>query len=300
MHPAPCDTPIDALLRRLNPQIEISFRGQLCNRWNIDTSGSGRVTFHMVGGGTTWLHLADRAPQHLRAGSVVILPWDSAHALTSSASDTPHFGTTQVAETTPLDAPGGGAALICGYLDIDPASCRLLRGTLPDALVVSGDATPLAGLVALLFSEAARDIPAANPLLERLAQTVLMYVLREGLSRHATPASGLSAALRHPRLHPALSAMLSEPERPWTVAELARKAHLSRSGFAQRFREAVGRGPIDLLTEWRMHHAQHLLNHEGACVPDVAERCGYRSEAAFARAFKRVMGYGPGEARRRD
>ena len=300
LQPERPDTPIDALLRRLAPRVEVSFRGQVCNQWHIDTSGQGRMSFHIVGHGSTWLHLPEAAPRALGQGDILVLPWDSPHVLAQRADITPRFGHTEVSGTAPLAAPADGTALICGYLDVDRATCRLLRGALPNALVIRADDEPLASLTQLLFQEAARDTPNTDPLLIRLAATLLLYVLREGMTRHPTPATGLSAALTHPRLHPALDAMLAEPEYPWTVAELAEKAHLSRSGFAQRFREALGRGPIDLLTEWRMLHARHLLNEERICVPEVAERCGYRSEAAFARAFKRIMGYGPGEARRRD
>ncbi|MCZ4303892.1 cupin domain-containing protein [Zoogloeaceae bacterium G21618-S1] len=300
LQPERPDTPIDALLRRLAPRVEVSFRGQVCNQWHIDTSGQGRMTFHIVGHGCTWLHLPDAAPRALGAGDILILPWDSVHVLAQRADITPRFGHSEASDLAALTERPTGTALICGYLDVDPATCRLLRGTLPNALIVQTDEEPLASLTQLLFQEAARDTPNADPLLIRLAETLLLFVLREGMTRHPTPATGLSAALTHPRLHPALDAMLAEPEHPWTVAELAEKAHLSRSGFAQRFRETLGRGPIDLLTEWRMLHARHLLNEERICVPEVAERCGYRSEAAFARAFKRIMGYGPGEARRRD
>jgi len=47
-----------------------------------------------------------------------------------------------------------------------------------------------------------------------------------------------------------------------------------------------------------MHVGLHALKDEGATVGELADRLGYRSEAAFARAFKRVMGTPPGAARR--
>jgi AraC-like DNA-binding protein len=40
------------------------------------------------------------------------------------------------------------------------------------------------------------------------------------------------------------------------------------------------------------------LTEEGATVAELANRLGYRSEAAFARAFKRVTGIPPGAVRR--
>ena len=296
---ADCPTALDALLRRLAPQVAITFRGQVCNHWNIDTSGSGRITFHLVGMGGSCLHLPDRPVRQLDGGQVVVLPWDSPHVLSQDAEAIPRFGQTTVTQTAPLNGTAKGSALICGYLDVDPATRSLLRSALPPALIVDAGSEPLAGLTQLLFCEAARVERDDDPLLLRLAQTLLLYVLREGLARHPAPTGNLPAALAHPRLQRALDAMLAAPEHPWTVAELADKAHLSRSGFAQLFRDTLGRGPIDLLTEWRMLHARHLLHDEGNAVPEVAERCGYRSEAAFAKAFKRVMGYGPGEARRR-
>jgi AraC-like DNA-binding protein len=50
----------------------------------------------------------------------------------------------------------------------------------------------------------------------------------------------------------------------------------------------------------RLAHAARarLAPDEGATVGEVAVRLGYGSEAAFARAFKRVMGFAPGAARR--
>ncbi len=290
------DTPVDALLRRLAPRARVFFRGPAGEGLNIDVSGHGRMPFHVVGGGGAQLHRKDYAVQEIGADNIVVLPWDDAHVLTGVGAAAPRYGECHF----PDRRTTGGTTLICGDLQIDPATRRLFRGTLPEVLVVTTDTEPLDRLAQCLLVEAARDTPDSDPLLLRLVETLLLFVLHAGLTRHATPAPGLTTALTHPRLQSALSAMLNAPEHPWTVAELAHKANLSRSGFARHFREAIGRGPIDLLTEWRMHHARHLLHVEGFCVPEVAERCGYRSDAAFARAFKRVIGYGPGEARRRQ
>jgi AraC-like DNA-binding protein len=47
-----------------------------------------------------------------------------------------------------------------------------------------------------------------------------------------------------------------------------------------------------------MHVALDVLRDDGATVAEVADRLGYRSEAAFARAFKRVIRVPPGAVRR--
>jgi AraC-like DNA-binding protein len=56
-----------------------------------------------------------------------------------------------------------------------------------------------------------------------------------------------------------MAALHAEPERKWTVTELASAAAVSRSVLDQRFREVLGRSPIRYLTEWRMHLADDLL-----------------------------------------
>ena len=73
---------------------------------------------------------------------------------------------------------------------------------------------------------------------------------------------------------------------------------MSRSAFAARFTELVGEPAMSYVTRWRMHLAAAALRDEDATVAALAERFGYHSEAAFARAFKRVVGSPPGAVRR--
>jgi AraC-like DNA-binding protein len=56
---------------------------------------------------------------------------------------------------------------------------------------------------------------------------------------------------------------------------------------------------MQYVTRWRMHVALSALKDQGATVAELAQQLGYRSEAAFARAFKRVLGVPPGAVRRR-
>jgi AraC-like DNA-binding protein len=54
---------------------------------------------------------------------------------------------------------------------------------------------------------------------------------------------------------------------------------------------------MSYVARWRMHVAVAALKEEGATVGELAERLGYGSEAAFSRAFKRVIGASPGAFR---
>ncbi|MET0485184.1 MAG: AraC family transcriptional regulator, partial [Candidatus Rokuibacteriota bacterium] len=106
-------------------------------------------------------------------------------------------------------------------------------------------------------------------------------------------------ALQDRHIGRALTLIHREPARPWTVASLARELAMSRSAFAARFTDLVGEPVMQYVSRWRMQVALGALRDEGATVGELAYRLGYRSEAAFARAFKRIIGVPPGSVRRR-
>jgi AraC family transcriptional activator of mtrCDE len=122
--------------------------------------------------------------------------------------------------------------------------------------------------------------------------------IRLELERATTPGSW-RAALTDDNIARALDAMYSAPERPWTLAGLARTAGLSRTTFATRFRDLVGETPIAHLTGWRMALARDLLRRQPpTTLADIATRIGYADEFAFSTAFHREVGSPPGTYRR--
>jgi AraC-like DNA-binding protein len=97
------------------------------------------------------------------------------------------------------------------------------------------------------------------------------------------------------RLFELLVILLHEqPATPWSVAELAAAANLSRAGFAELFRRVVGQSPADYLVNWRISLAQKRLR-EGKPIALIAEEVGYESPSALARAFRRKTGLSPRE-----
>ena len=91
--------------------------------------------------------------------------------------------------------------------------------------------------------------------------------------------------------------MHERPGEDWTLAELARVAGMSRTAFAELFAQTVGQPPMQYLAGWRAAEARRLLHDRRLSVASIAERLGYRSEAAFRRFFKRLEGIGPGRLR---
>jgi transcriptional regulator GlxA family with amidase domain len=103
--------------------------------------------------------------------------------------------------------------------------------------------------------------------------------------------------LRDPAITTTLRQIHRHPDKPWTVADLAAQAGLSRATFAKRFTTIVGQTPLAYLTWWRMTTAAGLLRESDAPLRTIAARCGYGSEYAFAKAFKRAYEMAPGQYR---
>ncbi|WP_412543042.1 AraC family transcriptional regulator [Longispora sp. K20-0274] len=101
---------------------------------------------------------------------------------------------------------------------------------------------------------------------------------------------GRAAALTDPAVVRALRSIHGDPARAWTVAELGTGAGLSRAAFARRFAGLAGEPPLTYVIRWRMTTASRMLRESDAPLTLVARRCGYTSEYAFAKAFKREFG----------
>ena len=104
------------------------------------------------------------------------------------------------------------------------------------------------------------------------------------------------AGLGHQRLRLALVAMHTTPAREWTLDTLASTAGMSRSVFANSFRDTVGCTPGAYLARWRIGLAQKALLQDRS-IKLIAQEVGYGSEAALSRAFKAQAGKSPREWR---
>jgi AraC-like DNA-binding protein len=106
------------------------------------------------------------------------------------------------------------------------------------------------------------------------------------------------AGLRDPQVGAALQLLHGRHAEPWTLERLAREVAMSRSSFAERFTAYVGVPPMQYLARWRLQLAAPTLTADAVSVGQAAEAVGYRSDAAFNRAFKREVGEAPGACRR--
>ena len=135
-------------------------------------------------------------------------------------------------------------------------------------------------------------------MLAKLSELMFVEAIRRYLETLPPAETGWLAGLRDPVVGQALAALHGEPATGWTVESLARAVGVSRSVLADRFAEMVGQPPMQYLALWRMQLASRLLL-EGEPVAGVAAAVGYESEAAFSRAFKKLLGVPPATWRRR-
>jgi transcriptional regulator GlxA family with amidase domain len=152
----------------------------------------------------------------------------------------------------------------------------------------------------LLAAEAQELRPGGETIITRLADVLVVQAIRTWMERDPSARTGWLAALHDPRIGRALMLVHREPARTWSVESLASAVGMSRSGFAARFTELVGEPAMQYVTRWRMLVALTWLSESDASLSQMAGRLGYQSEAAFSRAFERILGTSPGAARRRD
>jgi AraC-like DNA-binding protein len=187
--------------------------------------------------------------------------------------------------------PDGETVMLTGTYPLEgEVSGRLLRA-LPPLLTLRGDRS----LIALLAAEIVKDEPGQEAVLDRLLDLLLIATLRAWFARDDAP--GWYRAYSDPIVGPALRALHDEPAHPWTVAEMARRAGVSRAALARRFNELVGEPPMSFLTGWRIALAADLLLEPGATIGSVAAQVGYGSPFALSTAFKRVRGVSPRQFR---
>ena len=128
---------------------------------------------------------------------------------------------------------------------------------------------------------------------QQLAYMMLVQALRLHLAEGLRGGVGWLFALSDKHMSAVISSMHDKPAHDWTVEELARRAGMSRSTFALRFKQTVGASPMEYLTRWRMLLAGNRMANTSDSISEIARSLGYESASAFTKAFKKTMGCSP-------
>ena len=253
----------------------------------------GYLWFHVVTSGGFELKDEEGGLTELGSGDLALVTHGAGHVLQSdSAAPAPgilELHREEISDRYEVLRHGAGGRLtrmMCGAVRFDRPAARNLIELLPDVIHIEAGSGPdtvsIQGTLSLIAAETRHPRPGGEAVITRLADVLVIQAIRAWIETDER----------------ALAMIHTDPARAWTVASLADELAMSRSAFAARFTELVGEPAMQYVTRWRMRMAVNALRDEQATVAELANRLGYRSEAAFARAFKRVTGAAPGSVKR--
>ena len=268
------------------------------------TSPTDLAHFAMLSRGACWLSVQGiPEPIPLTGGDCFLLAKGTSIVLRDSPRTRPKWTFREIgarANGNVALCGGGGAptTIVCGSLSFDRASLKPITQLLPSFILMKADEARTLALhntVQALASEMAELAPGSEVVATRLAEVLFIQILRTHIASGPERKKGWLRAVFDPQIGRTLTAFHDSVSSPWTVETLAGAAGMSRSAFAARFKELVGQTPLEYVTEWRMQKAMQLLEQRDRKLIDVAQSVGYDSDAAFSKAFKRVVGANPGE-----
>jgi AraC-like DNA-binding protein len=299
----------------------VSFRG----RWSAGAAAAREIAhlvmpgcdhvmeYHLFAKGHGWAAVDGLPPVRLQAGDVVLFPQGDRHVISSAPGLPPeeqqrevllpHAGQRPLpisfhegvvdAGTMPIES--ADAVVVCGFLGCDLRPFNPLIAALPRILHLP--TARAAGWVAHAIDQAVLESnerrPGGDAVLERLSEMMFVDAARRYLESLPEDSVGWLAGLRERHVGKALALMHERPAHEWSLDELARAVGLSRSALHERFVRYLGQALMQYLASWRVQLGARLLLESSRIVADIALEVGYDSEAAFSRAFKRMVGMPP-------
>lgn len=270
------------------------------------------IAFHVLLGGSCWVEIANDPATSIRlaSGDAVIIAGGESHVLGTERGKRvpPDLGVYYRPKDQALPfvfnefgGSGEPANLVCGYLGCDTRPFNPILSALPRLLHVR--ATSAGGhlindLIRVALKESEQPRAGGETILAKLSELLFLQAIRQHLSELPPDATGWLSGLRDLHVGTALRLMHGRPAERWTLEDLAREVGLSRSTFSERFSDLMGTPPMQYLSNWRLQLAAQRLEQGGTSIAQAAAEVGYESEAAFNRAFKKLVGLPPGSWRR--
>ena len=275
------------------------------------------MEYHVITRGSCWGAIVGESPVRLETGDIVLFPHGDAHVISSAPgmrAPADAAGYAEKIDQLPFTLHFDGVearselasdercdtTLVCGFLGCDVRPFNPLIATLPRLLHLKTTENQdwIAQFMRQAVTESKTKRPGGEAMLERMSEMMFVDAVRRYVDTLPEDSRGWLAGLRDRFVGRALALMHNAPATEWTVEELGRRVGLSRSALHERFAEMIGQAPMQYLANWRMQVAAALLRNTNATVASVALDVGYDSEAAFARAFKRLVGKPPAAWRR--
>lgn len=291
--------PLSDILSFLEPRSYFVGGFEAGGEWSIRFGPHQGIKCYSVRSGACWLTVEDAGePVLVVQGDCVLLP----HGGPFRVASDPALPPVDWRSVLPGEGAGDGAlarvndggevTILGGHFELVGPQSEFLLAMLPPVVHLRRETDR--ETLRWAFDRMRRELTDARPGAILIAQQLVYMILVQALRLHLDGGNGVGwlFALSDKHIGAAIAAIHREPAKRWTVSSLAAEVGMSRSGFAARFRQAVGSGPIDYLTRWRMLLAARSVSR-GEPVGAIAHSLGYKSESAFSTAFKRVMGRAP-------
>lgn len=274
--------------------------------WSYSITRQDTILFYLVMSGSFCIDVGD-GPRETRAGDMIMVPSTYKHvsyAVNHHGDEAQPLDERLVScKGSALDVKGDGdikpnAALILIECKYDKAMIRPLLSVLPSILPeINDDADgrfeSIDVEIRLLTLEAEHNRMGKTAVINHWASIMMIECLRVYIERLPEATDNWLMAMKDPFLTKALVAMHELPNQNWTITKLAEVAGMSRSSFAQRFKEVVGVPPLTYLMDHRLRLAARYLRLQQNSISRISELVGYASDSTFSQAFKRVYGISP-------
>lgn len=272
------------------------------------------MEYHVVTRGTAWAAMPGKPPVRLERGDMVMFPQGDPHFVSSAPGLEAEFidadwvaAHRQHERPIPVGDPGGQHAMgrtgrtaegmtnvVCGFWGCDVRPFNPLLAHLPSMMhfpASPGGAWVIDALRQVVAESGERRF-GSEVVLEKISEVLFVEAVRRYIAE-SPQQQGWIAGLQDRFVGRALALLHHEPAGTWTLDELGQQIGLSRSALHERFTQLIGQPPMQYLAHWRMQLASTRLRDTSDSVATIARDVGYESEAAFSRAFKRLVGTPP-------
>lgn len=272
--------------------------------WSYSLTRKDTILFYLVMSGSFCIDVGNGLRQ-AHAGDMIMIPNVHKHvsyALNHNGDDAQSIDEllTNCKERT-LDIDGNGDAnssLILIECKYDKEMIRPLLSVLPSILPEINEKSDgrfevIDVEIKLLTLESERERMGKTAIINHWASIMMIESLRVYIESLPEATENWLKAMKDPFLTKALAAMHEAPSQNWTIHTLAETAGMSRSSFAQRFKDIVGMPPLTYLIDYRLRLAARYLRLQQNSISRISELVGYASDSTFSQAFKRVYGVSP-------
>jgi AraC-like DNA-binding protein len=299
--------PLSDVLSLLKPRSYVSSGVDAGGRWAVRFPDQNKlIKCFAIVSGECWLRVEGVAGEvHLKVGDCFVLPSGRPFLLASCLSVEAELSSNYFPPSSPgavVKINGGGDFFLVGSrFGVSGAHADILMGMLPPIVHIRNETEQAALRWSLerMMQELHTPEPGSFLIAQHLAHMMLVQALRLYVKTGASNGTGWLFGVADKQLGLAISAIHADPAYRWTLQALSARACMSRSAFAQRFKETVGTSPMEYVTRWRMLLAGEKLESSADSIAIISLSLGYESESAFSTAFKRVMGAPPRQYGRR-